>query len=328
LSVVQFLNANDGWVGGDKGALYKTADGGTTWQKVPLAVPAKADIAGVSFVTPAVGWIVAVDEGNVWNDINTVKSWILKTTDGGENWQIQYHDKALELYRVRFIDRREGWAFGSRIPRAVGYEGFILHTVNGGQNWINVSPGVSKDEQGNTSSVVNLLAIEPAKALILKFSGVFYSTENDGRSWRPVGALPEEPPQSLLEHITILGDHRMAAVGGADSIEGMWGTVARMDSDCSWIRYSTGGVFFRNAVFLSDNRVMVGGSIPTPGHEVPRSNRDGMVLYSEDGGALWSIVFRDSKVEMISALTVVNSKDVWAVGGKGCVLHLQRSVRP
>lgn len=324
LGVVQFLNANDGWVGGSKAALYQTADAGKTWQKVKLTVPPDSSVSSVSFVTPSVGWILVTQYGNVFDDINSLTSRILSTSDGGKSWQEQYFGKAVALERIRFINEQEGWIVGAKLPRSVGYEGFILHTTDGGRHWADVSPKVRADELGNTSAVVNLLATEPSKALILKFSRIFYSTEDGGHTWHRAASLPEEPPQALLDEITLAGNNRMWAVGGADSIEGMWGTVARMDSDCSWTKYTVGGVFFMNAAFLSDGQAFVVGEIPPlgQGKSFESRDRDGLILYSADGARSWTVAYRNSKVRIITALSVVDHRNVWAVGADGCVLHL------
>lgn len=324
LGVVQFLNANDGWVGGAKAALYKTADAGRTWRKIKLDVPPDSSVSAISFVSPSVGWVIATQNGDVFNDINTVTSRILATTDGGNTWQSQHYKKALRLSRIRFINEQEGWAVGAKIPVSVGYEGVVLHTTDGGKTWADVSPKVGADELGNTSSVVNIIPTAPSKALILKFSRVFHSTEDGGHTWRRVASLPEEPPQALLDEITVTGDNRMWAVGGADSIEGMWGTVARMDSDCSWTKYSVGGVLFLDAAFLSDSEALAVGDIPSPGQgkSFESRGRDGLILYSSDGARNWSVVYRSSKVRVITALSVVDRGNLWAVGADGGIIHL------
>ena len=57
---------------------------------------------------------------------------ILKTTDGGTNWNPQITGTSYQLYSVHFSDSNFGWA--------VGYDGnassgIILKTTDGGINW-------------------------------------------------------------------------------------------------------------------------------------------------------------------------------------------------
>lgn len=328
LDVIKFTNANEGWIGGSKEALYKTTDAGRTWQKIKLDVLPDSSVNSISFINSSVGWIVVSRIVDVFekNGRDNTKSWVLNTTDGGKSWQTQYYDKALRIFQVKFVNEQEGWAIGDKIIN-YGYDGFIIHTTDGGKHWTDVSAKAYKKEGGNLGSIDYIYAEEPSKALILKFSKQFYSTNDGGQSWQQAASLPEEPPQAFLDRISILGDNYMWAVGGADSIEGMWGTLARMDNDCSWTKYSIGGVYFSDAAFPSDKDIFVCGAIPSLGRDkvFESRSRDGMILHSPDGGRNWTIVYRNSHTSHINSLAVADSNNVWAVGESGYIIHLQPS---
>jgi len=319
LQVIKFVNAKEGWVGGSKASLYKTADAGNTWSKIPLDLPPDTYIISISFASPATGWIVAaVDSDQYISD----KSWVLNTTDGGRTWKTQYYDKSLRIRQVRSVGAREVWAVGDRVSIHDFDKGFIIRSVDGGEHWTDLSSKADNKEGGNLGSILNVFAQSPSKAIILKFSRQFFSTEDGGASWRPVAGLPEEPPQAILDRFDVIGDNRMWAVGGADSIEGMWGTLARMNSNCSWEKYSIGGVYFADASFASENEVFVCGHIPSPGNERPRQKRDGLVMNSIDGGINWTVVYRNPET-LLGSMTRADSKNFWAAGANGYIVHLQ-----
>lgn len=73
---VQFLNDSLGFIVGDRGTVYKTTDGGLTWNYKRLSVSA-TDLTGVSFSSPKIGWV------------SGLFGLIYKTTDGGDNWFAQ-----------------------------------------------------------------------------------------------------------------------------------------------------------------------------------------------------------------------------------------------
>lgn len=327
LGALQFLNASEGWAGGSKGGLYKTVDAGQSWQKVKLDVPPDAIVNSIFFINPSVGWIVVSQKGDVFKDINTLTGLILRTTDGGNSWEVQYSGKAVRVDKIQFVNEQEGWAVGARLPLQVQYVSLILRTTDGGKHWADVAPKLSNDESGNSSYVTNIFAVEPLKAIILKFSGIFYSTEDGGQSWQETAALPEELPQAFLGEFKITGYNRMWTVGGADSIEGMWGTVARMDGRCFWTSYSVSGVRFSDAAVLSDKELMVSGAIPSLGQNktFESPSRDGLIVYSSDGGRHWAIAHRDKRVQSFNALAATDSNNVWAVGQNGHLIHLARS---
>jgi photosystem II stability/assembly factor-like uncharacterized protein len=86
------------------------------------------------------GWAVGsrTFEPELWGQV------ILATEDGGEHWDTQYEmappDTLFSYYRldsVFFVDQRNGWAVGSSERLADGkYHGAILHTTDGGQQWL------------------------------------------------------------------------------------------------------------------------------------------------------------------------------------------------
>ena len=203
----------------------------------------------------------------------------------------------------------------------------ILHTTDGGQHWVDVSGELNRVKGDQNDSAYNIYAVEPAKAIVLTFNGgKFIYTSDSGRSWMPVAALPEEPPQAFLGQFGVLGDNELWAVGGADSIEGMWGTLARMSADCRWTKYGIGGIFFTDAIFCTLKEVITCGAIPTPGHESPRDDRDGVMLSSSDEGRNWTIIYRNSQVPVINSLARADANNIWAVGKRGAILHLRPAI--
>ncbi len=138
-----FLDKNHGWAVGDKAVYLRTTSGGESWEvhhiepslegigeDVALAV-VDPIIYDVYFVSEQVGWMVG-EFGKIYH-----------TADGGLTWQEQQNSlvgqggvlSAFELptfFGVHFANAREGVA--------VGLEGKIAWTENGGQNW-NFVPG-------------------------------------------------------------------------------------------------------------------------------------------------------------------------------------------
>ena len=65
---------------------------------------------------------------------------ILKTTNGGNNWDTSYHDTSywtVRFYSVSFANQFNGWA--------VGEGGRIISTTDGGNSWESESSGTGHD---------------------------------------------------------------------------------------------------------------------------------------------------------------------------------------
>jgi len=67
---------------------------------------------------------------------------IIRTTDGGENWENQSSGTSDDLLSVHFTDENIGWAVGGGGTAPNSY-GIVLKTTNGGTNWTILSSGIT-----------------------------------------------------------------------------------------------------------------------------------------------------------------------------------------
>ena len=128
-----FPTPSDGWLlDGSAGAsvLLHSTDGGQSWHEV-LPTTSPYPLQGVSFVSPNVGYGLGVV-----GDLNKV----LKTTDGGQHWSpvgtlpvqnpMTYMGNS-SFSTITFATATAGFA--------VGTDGHIYQTSNGGQTWNQVN---------------------------------------------------------------------------------------------------------------------------------------------------------------------------------------------
>jgi photosystem II stability/assembly factor-like uncharacterized protein len=207
LVAVDFADRRSGWAVGVKGTIVHTSDGGTTWTK--QACPVDYLLMDVTFVSAKKGWVVTeqthilatTDGGSTWmvqfaaadfilrgvSFCDAFRGWavgeygyIYHTTDGGETWEEQagYFDVDEDgelvgdpsLYDVVAIDAETAWA--------VGLDGHVIFTKDGGKAWKKVDVGAPN---------VPLYCIEAGAAgsLVLGGKGICLSSLDGGRSWKP-----------------------------------------------------------------------------------------------------------------------------------------------
>lgn len=87
-------------------------------------LPVNNIINDMFFLDSLKGWIVTGRSGET--------AYVLHTTNGGNNWNIQFQQNLL-LIALQFVDSNVGYIIGSQPP------GIVLKTTNGGNNWFNVS---------------------------------------------------------------------------------------------------------------------------------------------------------------------------------------------
>jgi photosystem II stability/assembly factor-like uncharacterized protein len=116
---VEFATPEHGWVVGEFGAIFATADGGKTWTAEKS--PVESTLFGVHFVDARTGWATGIGEV------------LLHTSDGGETWRrLQVPGRegfALGIYDVA-VQGKVGWA--------IGESGLLLRTIDGGETWARV----------------------------------------------------------------------------------------------------------------------------------------------------------------------------------------------
>jgi photosystem II stability/assembly factor-like uncharacterized protein len=145
---LDFVDASNGAVLTDEGAVFVTADGGRTWEAAggPGAFAKGAGFAGaapefrgVFFLDEANGWAVGARDAVPTDRAGRggVRPVAARTADGGRTWaegRIPAEAPGVALSRAFFVDARTGWAAGGDIDDDVP-GGLLLATEDGGATW-------------------------------------------------------------------------------------------------------------------------------------------------------------------------------------------------
>lgn len=169
---IEFLDKNIGFLGTLNGEFFKTTDGGDNWTEVTNINPNPSAICGLdavgtstiygcgAYFTPA-HIIKSSDSGATWQYIdmsayanalveiyfltenigfasgrNSNGATILKTTDGGTNWNEIYNSNIVGEYvwKLQILDNNTDVIFGS-ITAVTPNPGKLISTSDGGINW-------------------------------------------------------------------------------------------------------------------------------------------------------------------------------------------------
>ncbi len=110
--------------------VYRTIDGGATWS--PWTAPAGYTAQALSFVDRLTGWCAGRITGNA--------GFVLKTTDGGQNWTPQQpllpSGTINNVTDIHFVDPHNGWLFAEG-----SFGNLIRQTTDGGLNWMTDAGG-------------------------------------------------------------------------------------------------------------------------------------------------------------------------------------------
>jgi photosystem II stability/assembly factor-like uncharacterized protein len=152
---------------GDHGIVLLSDDDGKSFRQAK-AVPVRSTLTSVCFVDDKAGW--AVGHWGV----------ILATADGGETWEVQRSDTAVDqpLFSVCFKDRNRGWA--------VGLWSLVLATRDGGKTWDKIKPPPPPGGGKGDRNLLGIFASGKGTLLIAAEQGTVLRSGDDGATWNYV----------------------------------------------------------------------------------------------------------------------------------------------
>jgi photosystem II stability/assembly factor-like uncharacterized protein len=328
---IYFQDAAQGWIGGE-GAMYKTSDGGHTWERGAIDIPAYTTVADIVF-NGSLGWVVLQKRAPDLSSFQENQVQLMQTRDGGQHWQPQYVSKRLFVTRIRFFSEQEGWLTGLKYVGTGPFDTalFVLYTSNQGKDWVDVSEDLNRIAVNEKGFVIgwieDIIAESPLTATVLTSRGHLFRTDNGGQNWRQ---LDDKLDQFLYMSACCLGfksDKLPWIAGGQSGTEGTMSLLALQQSHDAWQKYYLDGVHLRDVLYLSEKEIFACGSSFPKGSLKSLVPMEGVILVSTDGGQNWSIIYRDTKIKSINALSAINHERILAVGDDGLVIRIEPALR-
>ena len=175
-----FLNDSCGWVGCNDAWEGLTIDGGQDWQQITLPCPPfnvdTIEVWGISFVDRQKGWFCAGNYPVYWEPdtwFTKGQGYIVKSTDGGLNWQLLLRDTVYDFFDIKMLDTLNGFVVGGN-DRTMSAN--VMKTFNGGNTWENVTiPSQAK--------YLRSLKFVGNHAWAVGHNGTIIHSSNGGNTW-------------------------------------------------------------------------------------------------------------------------------------------------
>ena len=204
---VLFIDRNSGWAvggnveGGTHITIYRTQNGGRTWEASAVSEIDAAGWADMDFIDKNSGWIL-VHQGVAMMHEGVA---VLQTKDGGITWETvskvdpqQNEDGNIpfagDKTGISFQNEKNGWITGYEPVSGFVY---LYSTQDGGRTWHQKDIQIpAKYKDAEFTSMPPLFFSDKEGILPLKKGKdiVFYSTDDGGNNWSPASeaVLPEE----------------------------------------------------------------------------------------------------------------------------------------
>jgi photosystem II stability/assembly factor-like uncharacterized protein len=306
---------------------YKTTDSGKSWGKISSIKDFSVD--GISFVSLTEGFLVA-SKLKPSSSPTENGSYIMKTEDGGQNWETVFSAVDISFYKIAFNSDGMGLAVGRKsTPTKYDSSNFVLLTNDKGQTWTDVSDNLNKTAvkpNGRVEDSITNIAFSKDKGIvILSLRGKIYNSSDQGKSWSLISNIEDEPPQTGIYNFGILDDGRFWMSGGTVSIEGKWGMIAVMNNRLDWDRYRLNGYYFSDIEFLSNNEVIACGAVVAENNFGGASESDkAVILYSNDSGKAWKTIHESKTSSGFTSITKLSEHKLFISGNNGNEVFLER----
>lgn len=216
---------------------------------------------------------------------------ILLSDDQGQRWrQVAAPTRAL-LTAVFFIDAKQGWA--------VGHDGVILGTADGGDSWQKLRTEQLHDD--TAPALMDVWFADSQRGWAVGAYGVFLSTQDGGMTWDDAADRLSNPDELHLNAIT--GD----AQGTLYIVGEQGGIFVSTDAGKTWTAADSGYEGSLFAVLSSSD-----------GSEIYACGLRGTLLRSADRGTTWFAMDTGTDTNLNGGF--INNERLVLVGLEGTII--------
>jgi photosystem II stability/assembly factor-like uncharacterized protein len=277
-----FVNDQIAWAVGREAHIYRTTDGGKTWEH-QLGSQALDDFRNVLFLNSQQGWIA----GN--------NGLLLETGDGGKTWTTLQSGTGQSLVGVHFLslDPKWGWVMGR--------DGTVFYTTDGAK-WsagqTPMRPGFLEDDPPRPFAINDVAFGKFSEGWAVGTDGQIIHNQDGGPVW--------QPQRTSTGKDLIDVDMNFAPLGWA---VGHSGNVQRtINGGEYWKFHKTDTGYDLNAVsFIAKRKGWVAG-------------RYGIILRATDGGFTWEAL-SSGVTQDLHGILALSETEIYAVGANGTIIH-------
>jgi photosystem II stability/assembly factor-like uncharacterized protein len=203
---IAFAKNGQVWVGGSKGAIFRSNESGKVFEKIYDEKFRNHDFRGIQITDNQTIWLMTsgpAEEG---------KAFVFNSTDNGQTWNVNFNssDQGVFFDGLAFGSNKKGVLLGDPIKE----EGYLLITKNGGKSWQKVEnlPKMKPLEASYAASNSSIV-LHKKQIWFCTQNRLFYS-KNFGKSWKSIASPFENGTMQGIYAIKRNSEGKIVAVGG------------------------------------------------------------------------------------------------------------------
>lgn len=286
LHSIFFVNEKNGWIVGSNGVILKTANGGESWQSSKKIT--EDNIRDVYFSDAQNGWLLC--ERNIYGGGGNSPSYLLKTSDGGANWEkINAFSEGRERIVRLFFSKDSGYA--------VGEAGALWMMTDDKRNWKKIALPVRY-------LLLDGKFADDLHGAIVGGNGTILLTDDHGLTWNPA-AVADQTAAAKLNSVFFINRQVGWTVGAQGKI------LFTNNGGKLWRgQNSTVSTNLSDIFFISTAEGWTVGD-------------DGVILHTTTAGNVWKAEEISSNYKLEKVFFV--GEKGFAVGFGGTVLNFSRT---
>jgi photosystem II stability/assembly factor-like uncharacterized protein len=176
--------------------VYRTSDGGGTWQFVGLYSAGQIGAVRIHPTNPNIAWVAAYGDAFKRND----ERGVFKTDDGGKTWRkVLFINDGVGAMDVELQpgNPRVVYAWMSRLERkpwtiiSGSHDGGFFKSTDGGETFTRITGGLPTDLIGKANLAVTNAKPDRIYALVEALpGGGFYRSDDAGQTWTLINSQP------------------------------------------------------------------------------------------------------------------------------------------
>ncbi|HCA59183.1 MAG TPA: hypothetical protein DEP46_14510 [Blastocatellia bacterium] len=322
---LHFVDALTGYAVDGKANLYKTTDGGVSWNKMKT-FPGSS-ISNILFPTEDIGLVAThtIPDSSIGGENALAR--IFRTVDGGNSWTQVFEGRSLGIDSLSVSKSRVVFAAGSKsavVDSVLEWSPLFMSSSDGGTSWNDISGGLIQEfERGNRiNGMPTDIIADDNLVTVVTHHGSIISSDDLGKTWSFQAGVDRQGFPYSVRPLGRSKNGELLLYGASSSMDhGTGSFVASWSKAAGWKIGLLPRYFLSDAVLLSSGEIVAVGFVFKDGLRSPKTS---IVLSTSDNGQNWQLIRESGPDNSFNSISRLSEGNVFVAGDEGDTVVLER----
>jgi len=322
---LHFVDALTGYAVDGKANLYKTTDGGVSWNKMKT-FPGSS-ISNILFPTEDIGLVAThtIPDSSIGGENALAR--IFRTVDGGNSWTQVFEGRSLGIDSLSVSKSRVVFAAGSKsavVDSVLEWSPLFMSSSDGGTSWNDISGGLIQEfERGNRiNGMPTDIIADDNLVTVVTHHGSIISSDDLGKTWSFQAGVDRQGFPYSVRPLGRSKNGELLLYGASSSMDhGTGSFVASWSKAAGWKIGLLPRYFLSDAVLLSSGEIVAVGFVFKDGLRSPKTS---IGFWTSDNGQNWQLIRESGPDNSFNSISRLSEGNVFVAGDEGDTVVLER----